>query len=62
MKKTRKTAVKKVTKTAVKKVVGSTTANKVVLTLKQAQTIEGVLAKLGKTNKVLSNKIAAITA
>ncbi len=56
----KKVATKKVVKKAVKKVVGNkVNATKVTLTLKQAQAIETLLAKTGKTYKVLSNKIAA---
>lgn len=61
--------MKKVTKNAVKKVVNTTSkkvakpmAPKVTLTFKQAQAIEALLAKSGKTSKVLSNKIASFNA
>lgn len=62
MKKVTKTeSVKKVTKAnAVKKV--KVEAPRVTLTLKQAQAIETLLVKLGKTSKVLSNKIASFNA
>lgn len=60
MKKVTTTKTSKVRKEAVKKNVNN--ANRVTLTLKQAQAIETLLSKVGKTSKVLSNKIAAFNA
>ena len=62
MKKVRKnTTTKKIADVKTKKTVNNT-VNKVVLTLKQAQTIEAMLLKAGKNSKVLSNKILAVNA
>lgn len=57
----KKTKVRKVRANEVNKVATANT-NKVVLTLKQAQAIQTLLTKVGKTNKTLNNKIAAVVA